>query len=121
MAANLAVSLVLNHQRGSVDTSINSPSVIAALGDAIESNTITVTEAAAMAVPLGAVTTPALLYARNADATNYIVILDDTAEIARIYPSSFPAIIPLPAGVDLKAQANTADAQLEYAVFQAAS
>lgn len=121
MAANVAVSLVLNHLRGSVSTVIEFPGIIVALGDAIESNEVTITQAASMAIPLGTVATPVLLYARNTDPTNYIIIFDDATEIARLFPSSFPALIPLPAGVTLKAQANTADAQLEYAVFQAAS
>ena len=80
------------------------------------SDRLTVTFAASLAVPLGEVTTPTLLYASNTDATNYISILDDTVEIARL-TAGMTAMIPLPASVVLKAQADTGNCEMDFAVF----
>jgi len=52
----------------------------------------------------------------NQDATNYILILDDAAEIARLLPGDV-CFIPLPSGVDLKAQSDTANCLMDFAVY----
>lgn len=84
---------------------------------------LTVTQAASLAVPLGVITTPRIGYFSNVDATNFIKILDDTVEIARLSPSTdgaSTALIPLPDGIVLKAQADTADCLMDYALYEAA-
>jgi hypothetical protein len=80
---------------------------------------LTVTEAAPVSVPLGNVATARYLYAQNKDAANYIQILDDATEIARLLAGE-SCFIPLPDGVDLKAQADTADCEMIFAVYGAA-
>jgi hypothetical protein len=80
---------------------------------------LTVLEASATTIPIGDITTPRLAQFRNADPDNYIVILDDATEIARI-PAGQGQFVFLPAGVDLKAQANTDDCVMDFAVFEAA-
>lgn len=77
---------------------------------------------AAEALPLGGVTTAVWGRFINHDATNYVSIINDATEIARI-PAGGVAQFTLPniAAANLKAQANTAAAQLEWAVFDASA
>lgn len=76
--------------------------------------------AAAEALALGGVTTAVWGRFINHDATNYVSILNDAAEIARI-PAGGVAQITLAniTAANLKAQANTAAVLLEWAVFDA--
>lgn len=89
------------------------------VGGAVSMNRMTATFAASVAVPLGSVATPTAAYLYNADATNYIVILDDTTEIGRL-PAGKSQFFFLPSGVTLKVQANTANCLLDFAVYDAA-
>lgn len=99
--------------------SLAQPSASLTMGGEMQFSTLTVTQAASLAVPLGTVTTPTIGYFYNAGPTNYVSILDNATEIARI-PSGRAALIPLPNGVDLKAQANTADCSMPYALWEEA-
>jgi len=86
------------------------------LGDAYKAGVVLVTQAEA--VTLDSVASPKVGYFRNLDATNFVTVLDDAAELA-VVPAGQAALIQLPAGVTLKAQANTANCLMDYAVFAA--
>jgi len=77
---------------------------------------LTVTQAASLAVPLGEITTPTMLYVYNTDDTNFIKVLDNATEIGRVQAGD-SGFIPLPSGVTLKMQADTADCDVDFAVF----
>jgi hypothetical protein len=117
--ATLRYTIQATHIADVAQTNLAPRQVQVTVGDSPSTGKLTVTEAAAIAIPLGNITTPRYLYAANLDPDNYIVILDDATEITRLLVGD-AAIIPLPAGVDLKAQADTDDCEMLFAVYGAA-
>ena len=100
-------------------TQVAPVSVSFAASDNVTVGSLTVTQAASLAVPLGNITAARIGYFSNTDTTNFVKILDDTVEIARL-AAGMTAIIPLPDGIVLKAQADTADCAMDYTLYEAA-
>ena len=114
--ATLRITIQGTHAANVAQSSILTSPLAATVADRFSQDRLTVTFAAPLAIPTGTVTVPRYLYAVNQDATNYIVILDDATEIARLLPGDV-CFSPLPSGVDLKAQADTANCLMDFAVY----
>jgi hypothetical protein len=119
MMATLTINITGTHAADVARSSIIPAQLSVTVANSLSSGRLTVTESASLAVPLGNAGTARYLYAVNQDATNYIVILDDAIEIARLLAGD-TCFIPLPSGVVLKAQANTANCTMDFAVYGAA-
>jgi hypothetical protein len=117
--ATLQYTITGNHASDVARSIIEPVQVTADVSDSPSTGRLTVTEAAPLAIPLGNVATPRFLYAVNRNATNYILILDDATEIGRLSAGK-ACFIELPSGVDLKAQADTTDCIMDFAVYGAA-
>lgn len=96
--------------------SLMAQSVAVTVGDTYKTDTVTVTFAAPVTLDLGDVATPLIGYFYNKDATNFLEVRDDTDVLASI-PAGKTAIIPLDSGVVLKAQADTGDCSMYYAIY----
>lgn len=122
MSATLSYSISLTHRitDGSV-MSIQPVSVSKTVSENHVSGIVTIASASATAFPLGTVTTPLVAYIYNMDDTNFITVIDDSTDLQIDIPAGEPAIIPLSSGLTtLKAQADTADCEVYYAIFEAA-
>jgi hypothetical protein len=117
--ATLQYTIIGNHSAQVARSVIQTRQVVVTVGDSPSTGKLTVTETGTIDVPLGQVATPRYMYAVNLDPDNYISIIDDATEIARLLPGD-ATFIALPAGVDLKAQANTDDCEMLFAVYGAA-
>jgi hypothetical protein len=117
--ATLRYTIQATHDGAVSRSTITPRQITATVGDNPSMSKLTVTEAESLAVPLGGITTPRFFYAVNLDGDNYIQILDDATEIGRLMPGD-SGFMPLPDGVDLKAQADTDDCEMLFAVYGAA-
>jgi len=119
MMATLTITITGVHAADVARSNLVPEPLSATVSNSPTTGRITVTHAASLAIPVGNAGTARYLYAINQDATNYIIILDDATEIARLVAGDV-CFIPLPSGVDLKAQANTANCIMDFAVYGAA-
>jgi hypothetical protein len=90
-------------------------------GDEMVSGVLTVTEAAALAIPLGPVSTAGLALLTNLDDTNYIEFgEDDTGFVPRmrILPG-VTLIVDLTVITAPQVKAHTADCLMRYTIFEA--
>ena len=87
------------------------------VNDLFMADRVTVTEASAVTLELGAVTTPRYGYFHNADDTNYLEVRNDAAVLAKLKAGE-ACFIPLGSTVTLKAQADTADCEMDYALWE---
>jgi len=99
--------------------SLQPTSVELAMGSKMQADRVTATFAAAITIALGEVTAPTVAYFHNADATNFVTITDDATFLAKI-PAGRTVCLNLAGTETLKAQADTADCLLDYALFEEA-
>ena len=118
--ATLKYNLSVSHTRTTAKWYVN-PSVGSSVtvNDTMHSDQVTITQASAVTIDLGAVTSPTYFFIDNIDGTNSVNVMDDATNLA-VVPAGGAVLIPLPSGVTLKAQANVADCIINYAVFMAA-
>jgi copper(I)-binding protein len=117
--ATLRYTIQATHAANVGRSSLTPAQIDVTVAESPSTGRLTVTQAAAVAVPLGSVVTPRFLYAINRDADNYISILDDATEIGRLLAGE-SCMMALPSGVTLKAQADTDDCLMDFAVYGAA-
>jgi hypothetical protein len=113
MESTLTYSISATLRTDAATFSVTPVSVVIAMSSTFEANRITVTEDASMAIPLGAVTGPTVAYFSNVDDTNFITIYDDDVFLAKI-PAGQTVLLNLAGTETLKAQADTADCDMDY-------
>ncbi len=120
--ADLSISLQADYSKNGSNLNV-SPAVadLDLAGDELVSGVLTVTEADALVIPLGPVTTPGLAILTNLDADNFITLgYDDDGfeSVMKILPSA-TVIVSLDDLMDAPyAQADTADCLLRYTIFE---
>jgi len=122
MADELTYVISATHIKNGKTTVIPAVQSTRSTGNAMSQNVQLITEAAAVNLNVGSVTVPAVMYARNLNATNYVKILNDAVIIA-IVKAEGQTVVDLSgvvAAADLKAQADTADCLMEYTIFNEA-
>ena len=87
------------------------------ISDDLSVGSLTVTQSASVAVPLGNITTPWAGYFSNTDSTNFIKILNGSTEIARV-PAGQAIFFVFPSGITLNAQADTADCDMDFTLYE---
>ncbi len=123
MADELTYTISAVHTKNGKTTVIPAVNSVRSTGNAIAAAVQSIGHAAAVALETGSVVTPAVMYARNLDATNFVTILNDDVEIAVIQPGGQQLIdlSGVVAAADLKAQADTAAVLLDYTIFDEAT
>ncbi len=123
MADELTYTISAAHTKNGKTTIIQNVNSTRSTGNEISPGTHTITHSEAVPLKTGSVVTPAIMYARNLDDTNYVTILNDDVAIAIIQPGG-QQIVDLSgvvAAADLKAQADTAAVLLDYTIFDEAT
>jgi hypothetical protein len=115
--ATLTASVQLTHETDLARFNLIPSRMTLTVDAKFNADRLTVAHASAVAIPLGAVTVPTDLLVVNTNATNFITILDDATPICLV-PASSWRFIGVPASADLKAQADTADCVMDFAVFE---
>jgi len=115
--ATLSVSVQLTHETNLARFNLVPSRAQRTVSAKFNADRLTVTHASAVAIPLGAVTAPTDLLVVNTNATNFIAILDDATPICLV-PASSWRFIGVPASATLKAQADTANCIMDFAVFE---